>query len=193
MRGSSSDSHRRPARQWQIRASSSRRGSAARPSTSRSAIAAARPLTLHGLRQDGVPRREFELTPGVEIGIGASVLVAESARGVAVREFCRRLLGWGGDRMRAVDHALRAVRLAMARRSPLVLCGEGDLIPIARTLHRFAMGDRAPFVVCDRRRRNTSPPCAQLRIIAAVSRRSPRRSAARYVSGARACQPTLTS
>jgi hypothetical protein len=111
--------------------------------------------TTHGLRQDGVPRREFELTPGVEIGIGASVLVAESARGVAVRAFCHRLLGWGGDRMRAVDHALRAVRLAMARRSPLVLCGDGDLIPIARTLHRFAMGDHAPFVVCDRRRRNT--------------------------------------
>jgi hypothetical protein len=57
MRGSSSDSHRRPARQWQIRASSPRRGSAARPLTSWSAIAAARPANGgHGRRTSSWPR-----------------------------------------------------------------------------------------------------------------------------------------
>jgi hypothetical protein len=95
------------------------------------------------------------LTPGVEIGIGATVLIAESVRSVALREFCRRLLGWGGDRMRAVDQALRAIRLAFAHRSPLVLCGEEDMAAVACMLHRCTLGDRAPFVVCDRRRGNT--------------------------------------
>src|SRR5882672_12283135 len=62
-----------------------------------------------GLRQDGEPRQEFALTPGLEIGIGATILIAESERSIALREFCARLLGWGDDRMRAVDHALRAI------------------------------------------------------------------------------------
>jgi hypothetical protein len=111
-----------------------------------------RDLGGKGLRQDGIPRQEFVLTPGVEIDIGGTVVVAESVRSVALREFCQRFLGWGVDRWGAVDRALRAIRLAIARRSSLVLLGQGDLVPVAHALHRHMLGDSAPFVVCDRRR-----------------------------------------
>ena len=48
-----------------------------------------------GLRQDGVPRERFMLTPGVEIGLGTTTAIAESLRTVQLRRFCQRLLGWG--------------------------------------------------------------------------------------------------
>lgn len=108
--------------------------------------------TPHGIRCDGVPCRELVLTPGVEIGVGASVLVAESVHAVALRGFVQRILGWGADRMCVVDHALRAMRQLVARRSPLILRGEGDMVPVAESLHRLALGEAAPFVLCDPRR-----------------------------------------
>jgi hypothetical protein len=115
-------------------------------------MAHSRPGGTAGVRQDGELRKEFVLTPGTEIGIGATVLIAESERYIALREFCSRLLGWGGDRMCAVDHALRAIRRAAARRSTLVLRGEGDQVPLAYALHRRVLGPAARFVVCDPRR-----------------------------------------
>lgn len=63
-----------------------------------------------------------------------------------------RILGWADDRKRVVEHALRALRLAAARRSALVLRREGDLVPLAHALHRLVLGPDAPFVVCNRRR-----------------------------------------
>jgi FHA domain-containing protein len=111
--------------------------------------------TPHGIRRDGVPCRECLLTPGLEIGIGGTVLVVESVRTVALRSFLQRLLGWGDDRLYIVDQALRAMRQLVAQRAPLILRGDGDLVPIAETLHRLAFGDSAPFVVCDPRRENT--------------------------------------
>jgi hypothetical protein len=113
--------------------------------------------TAYDLRQDGVPRDRFMLTPGVEVGIGTTTLIAESSRTAQLRRFCQRLLGWGEDRMVAVDHALRAIRLTIARRSSLIIAGEGDLVPIAHLLHRHMVGDGTPFVVCSRRRRNSRP------------------------------------
>ncbi len=104
------------------------------------------------VRQDGVPRSSFALEPGMEVSIGATTLVAESQRTTRLRELCRRLLGWGGDRWRAVDHALRAIRLARTHRSSLVLCGDGDLVPIAHALHRCTLGPNTPFIMCDPRR-----------------------------------------
>jgi hypothetical protein len=106
----------------------------------------------HAVRQDGMRREEFTLTPGVEIGIGNTTLIAESPHTIALREFCARMLGWERDPS-VVDHALRAIRLAMTRRTALVLRGEGDLVPIAQALHRRTLGPDAPFIVCDRRRR----------------------------------------
>jgi hypothetical protein len=37
----------------------------------------------------------------------------------------------------------------------LILCGDGDLVPIAHALHRRAFGEAVPFIVCDPCRRNT--------------------------------------
>jgi hypothetical protein len=109
----------------------------------------------HAVRQDGMRREEFTLTPGVEIGIGNTTLIAESPDTIALREFCARMLGWGRDPA-VIDHALRAIRLAMTRRTALVLRGEGDLVPIAQALHRRTLGPEAPFIVCDRRRRTAA-------------------------------------
>lgn len=65
-----------------------------------------------------------------------------------------RLLGWSEDH--AVELAVRSLKTAIAHRAALVLCGEGDLVPIAHGLHRRALGADRPFVVCDRRRGNSS-------------------------------------
>lgn len=114
--------------------------------------------STHELRRDGERCSEFFLTPGVEVGIGRTTLIAESQRSIALREFCARLLGWGRDRRGAVDRALRALRLAAARRSTLVLQGEREaLVPLAYALHRRVLGPAAPFVTCDRRRGDLPP------------------------------------
>lgn len=112
-------------------------------------------VELHRVRHDGVPSAGFAITAGVELGIGDSTLVAESHHTRRIRSFCQRLMGWHSLRMRAVDHALRAMRLAQAHRSPLLLCGEGDLVPIAHALHQLTVGVESPFIVCDRRRHDT--------------------------------------
>lgn len=111
----------------------------------------------NGIRYDGARRLGFPLSPGVEIGIGGITLIAESAQLIALRGVLARLIGWSGARARDVDLALRAVRMAATRRESLLLCGAGDLVSIAHLLHRHALGDARPFVVCDPRRRSTDP------------------------------------
>jgi hypothetical protein len=107
----------------------------------------------NGMKLDGVRRSEFLLEPGAEIGIGGLTLIAESGRSVALRGFLARMLGWRSTRIEAVDHALRSVRMAAAHRVALVLCGDGDLVPMAHAIHRNALGADRPFIVCDPRRR----------------------------------------
>lgn len=72
----------------------------------------------------------------------------------ALRGFVERLIGWSDER--AVELALRSLETAVGYRAALVLCGAGDLVPIARGLHRRALGADRPFVVCDPRRGNRS-------------------------------------
>lgn len=67
-----------------------------------------------------------------------------------LRGFIERLLGWSNER--AVDLALRSLALALDHRAALVLCGEGDMVPIAWALHRRTLGLDRPFIVCDPRR-----------------------------------------
>ena len=110
----------------------------------------------NGVRVDGVRRTEVVLEPGLEIGIGGITLVAESARLVVLRAFLERILGWADDRLEALDHALRSLRVAATHRAPLVVCGEDDLVQIARGLHGRTLGASRPFVVCDPRRHTTS-------------------------------------
>lgn len=69
-------------------------------------------------------------------------------------DFVARLIGW--DDEVAVGHALHAVRLAASHQAALVLCGEGDLVPVARGLHRCMLGDERPFVLYDPSRRDTN-------------------------------------
>lgn len=90
----------------------------------------------------------------------AGELCCEGARTTldmtAIRPFLARILGWSDDRVIAVDRAQRSIRLAAGRHAALVLCGEGDLVPIAAALHRRVLGTDAPFIVCDPRRGNTA-------------------------------------
>lgn len=73
---------------------------------------------------------------------------------VALRGFVERLLGWSDGR--PVELAIRSLEIAADHRAALVLYGTGDMVPIARGLHRRALGVDRPFVVCDPRRGNRS-------------------------------------
>jgi hypothetical protein len=103
---------------------------------------------------DGARSDAFSLEPGVEIGVGQATLIAEDERWAALRAFCARLLGWDSDRRVVVDRALRSIRMSVTHRAPLVLRGDGDMVPIAHALHRRVLGADRPFVVCDPRRRD---------------------------------------
>lgn len=70
-----------------------------------------------------------------------------------LRSYVERLIGWSNSV--AIDQALRSIELARNHRAQLVICGNGDLVPIAYRLHRRVFGEAAPFVVCDPHRGNT--------------------------------------
>jgi hypothetical protein len=106
----------------------------------------------NGICQDGARRPSFSLAPGVEVGIGGVTLIAESRMLGALRDLLARWIGWAEERRADVDLALRSVRLTATRRGSLLLCGDGGLVSVARLLHRHALGDARPFVVCDPRR-----------------------------------------
>jgi pSer/pThr/pTyr-binding forkhead associated (FHA) protein len=107
----------------------------------------------NGTRLNGARCRQTELTAGDEIGIGGITLIAENRRSIALRGFLGRLLGWRDERIPVVDQALRWIRMAETRRTVLLLRGDGDLVPVARAIHRRAFGGDRPFIVCDPRRR----------------------------------------
>ncbi len=107
----------------------------------------------NGTRLNGAHCCRISLAPGDEIGIGGITLITESRRLIALRGFLSRLLGWRSKRLPVVDHALRSIRMAATHRTALVLCGDGDLVPLARSIHRRVFGDDRPFIVCDPRRR----------------------------------------
>jgi hypothetical protein len=70
-----------------------------------------------------------------------------------LRGYLGRLLGWTNTG--AIDDALHSIAFARDHRAQLVLCGQGDLVPLAYGLHRRALGAETPFIVCDPRRGNT--------------------------------------
>lgn len=107
----------------------------------------------NGMHLDGVKRPKVLIEPGSELRLGGVTLIAESPRLVTLRDFLARLLGWSSDRHETVDLAIRSVRLSATRRAALALCGEGDLVPTARSIHEHALGWDRPFIVCDPRRR----------------------------------------
>jgi len=109
----------------------------------------------NGLWLDDARRPSFVLTAGVEVGIGSLRLVAESPRLIALRAFVSRMIGWADDRRSQVDRALRSLRQMATRRAPLLLLGDGNLVAMARALHRRTLGDKHPFVVSDPRRQES--------------------------------------
>lgn len=104
----------------------------------------------NGLFLDGVRVETLSVVPGAEIGIGSLTLIAESPKLLVLRALLERLLGGGDERRKTVDDALFSVRMAATRREPLQLCGEGNLVPVARMLHQHVLEGR-PFVVAKRR------------------------------------------
>lgn len=107
-------------------------------------------LVRQGARDDhGAPSKA--LRPRRASGGDVAVSATDSA---ALRRFMRRLLGRSEDR--AVELAIRSLNTAADHRAALVLCGEGDLVPIAHGLHRRALGANRPFVLCDPRRSDMS-------------------------------------
>jgi hypothetical protein len=108
----------------------------------------------NGVHLDGVRVASLSLVPGAEVRIGPITLIAESPKLIALRELLERFLGWGEERREEVDQALFSIRIAAALREPLLLCGAGNLVPIARQLHQHALANR-PFVVCKPRTPHT--------------------------------------
>lgn len=100
----------------------------------------------NGIYFDGVRVASSVLVPGAEIRLGPVTLIAESPQFFPLRSFLERLLGWSDARREEVDQALFSVRAAATHREPLLLCGAGNLEPIARMLHQHVVGDR-PFIV----------------------------------------------
>ena len=103
----------------------------------------------NGLKIDGVSVRAGSLEPGTELRIGRTTLLAESRRSVELRCFLGRLLGWSKNRRAVVDAAMHQLRWAPMHKEPIVLRGEGDLVPVAHDLHLNVFGVAAPFIVCD--------------------------------------------
>ena len=103
----------------------------------------------NGLWLDDERRRSFVLAPGIEVGIGSLRLIAESRRLVALRALMARLIGWSDEHADGIDRALRALRRFAARRTHLILRGEGELVPLARALHLRMFGEHDAFIVND--------------------------------------------
>lgn len=113
----------------------------------------------NGLYRDGAKTDKLALTPGIEVGIGGNVvLIAESARWIALRSALTRMLGWSDGQIAAVDRALRGIRFAAMRHAPLILCGERDLVPLAEELHRLTLPPGRPFVLCKPHHGPKQPP-----------------------------------
>jgi predicted transcriptional regulator len=70
--------------------------------------------------------------------------------GDELRAFLARILGWSNTS--AVELALISVTLAAAGCTTLVLCGQGDIVPIAWALHRRVREPGRPFIVAATRR-----------------------------------------
>jgi hypothetical protein len=102
----------------------------------------------NGLQQDRTRSDKFPLVPGVEIGIGGLTLIAENHTLVQLRGYLARVLGWDAASQTAIDLALRAIRVAATQRAPLLITGDGDLVAVARQIHRRTKPLKAPFVVC---------------------------------------------
>ncbi|MBX3157750.1 MAG: FHA domain-containing protein [Deltaproteobacteria bacterium] len=109
-------------------------------------------LSKNKIHVGTVAYEKLVVAPGLAVTLGGVTIVAESAREIDLRVFLLRILGY--TRLNAVDVALQSLRAAIYDRKSLTLCGHGDLVPIARALHRRMFKQR-PFVVSKRGRQDT--------------------------------------
>jgi hypothetical protein len=105
--------------------------------------------SINGIVTGRVRYNEIVLEPGMEILIGGVAVVAESNRFAATRAFLARILGTTPAQASDVEGAVRSLRLAATHRKEIVLCGNDDMVALARSLHRRFLGRERPFVVCD--------------------------------------------
>lgn len=107
----------------------------------------------NGIFLDDLQCERFLLAPGHEIGIGRrTTLIAESARTLVLRAALARMIGWAPAHAGEIDRALRMLRLAATGRAIFALCGSQPLMPLAEELHRLALTEQRPFVLCSPRR-----------------------------------------
>jgi hypothetical protein len=97
---------------------------------------------------DGIKTKVARLVPGTQVTLGSVTLVAESLQYIKLQSFLRRLLGWGwGNRKElAVEQAMRALREAQRGQLPVVLQGEGSLLPVAEEIHRRTLPASRAFI-----------------------------------------------
>jgi hypothetical protein len=100
----------------------------------------------NGLWIDGAATSKGLLQAGAKIQLGGLTLVAESLKFIGLRSLVCRLLGWAPARQSEVDEALQYLRDSAIQRTPLVLIGDDDLVPVAARLHRATLGPEASFV-----------------------------------------------
>jgi hypothetical protein len=105
--------------------------------------------STNGIVTGRVRYGEIVLEPGMEVLVGGVALVAESDRFAHTRVFLSRILGRSAEQATAVEAAVRSLRLAATYRKEIVLCGNDDMVSLARSLHRRFLGPDRPFVVCD--------------------------------------------
>jgi hypothetical protein len=70
-----------------------------------------------------------------------------------------------------VELAQRSLALALDHRATRVLCGKGDMVPIAQALHRRTLGPDKQFIVCDPGASRALRPCDRQRVAPAASLR----------------------
>jgi FHA domain-containing protein len=105
----------------------------------------------NGLFLDGVRHGKSVLLPGMRIGLGPRVtLVAESTRTIALRAALARMRGWSTELADSLDVAFQNLRFAAAGKAIFMMCGEGDLLELARELHQLIGDEDRPIAFCSR-------------------------------------------
>lgn len=127
----------------------------------------------NGLYLDGVRHGKSFLLPGMRVGLGPRMtLIAESSRTIALRAALARMMGWSTELADALDVAFQHLRFAVAGKAVFMICGDGDLLELARELHQLASGEQRPIAFCStggRRRRSSDREADAVRSLERVS------------------------
>ncbi len=109
----------------------------------------------NGLRQDRARSTKFWIIPGMEVGVGSLILVAENPPLVQLRSYLARVLGWDAASRAVVEGAIQEIREAASLGRPLVIGGAEDMVAVARQIHLRTNALGGLFVVCGERPRES--------------------------------------